>query len=68
MDEQALLLDIRDRLVRLEEQAAGRDHRLARVEAAVETLERFRWWILAGLGGAGGLGGIIAAQVGKVIG
>jgi len=68
MNTEQLLADIRERLVRLEEQAVGRDHRLARMEAAVETLERFRWWILAGLSGAGGLGGVIAAQVGKVIG
>lgn len=60
MDTNALLIDIRERLVRLEERARSREERMERLETAVDGLNRFRWWILAGLGGAGGVGGALA--------
>jgi hypothetical protein len=63
METQALLADIRERLVRIEERAAARDQRLDRVETMVAALDRFRWWILGGLGVAGGVGGAVAQHV-----
>lgn len=59
-DPQSILLDIRERLVRIEERADARDARMARLENTVAQLERFRWWILGGIGAAGSMGGLLA--------
>lgn len=63
MTPEQLLADIRERLVRIEERAAARDERIQRVEESVATLDRFRWWILGGLGVAGGVGGAVAQNL-----
>jgi len=58
---QDLLIEIRERLIRIEERAASRDARLDRVEGDLgnlgKTVERVRWWILGGIGAAGSIGG-----------
>jgi hypothetical protein len=67
MNTEQLLADIRERLVRIEERAAARDLRLDRVETMVATLDKFRWWILGGLGVAGGVGGAVAQHVDALV-
>lgn len=67
MNTEQLLADIRERLVRIEERAAARDLRLDRVEHMVATLDKFRWWILGGLGVAGGVGGAVAQHVDALV-
>ena len=59
MDPQ-ILVEIRERLIRMEERALARDARLDRLEGMVATLDKFRWWVLGGTGLAGGLGGVLA--------
>lgn len=59
MDPQ-ILIEIRERLIRMEERASARDARLDRLEGMVATLDKFRWWVLGGTGLAGGLGGVLA--------
>lgn len=62
MTEAELLRDIHERLIRMDEQAKGRDQRLDRIEARQEksdsTIDRVRWWILGGIGAAGTMGGM----------
>lgn len=67
MSEHQLLVDIRERLVRLEERAEAREHRLLRMEQTVEGLNRFRWWIVGGLAASGGMGGFVASQIQHVL-
>jgi hypothetical protein len=67
MNTEQLLSDIRERLVRIEERAYARDQRLEKVETMVAALERFRWWIMGGLGVSGAVGGAVAQHVDQIM-
>jgi hypothetical protein len=68
---QDLLIEIRERLIRIEEQAKGRDSRLDRVEVDLghlgKTVERVRWWILGGIGAAGSIGGFASDSFASLV-
>ena len=67
MNQPDILVDIRERLIRMEEQAKGRDARLERVESRLSQMdvliERFRWWILGGITAAGTVGGVASESI-----
>lgn len=68
---QDILVDIRERLIRMEEQAKARDARLDRVEHKLTgmdvLIERFRWWILGGITAAGTVGGVASESIASVL-
>lgn len=67
MTEHEMMADIRERLIRMEEQAKARDSRLDRVEQRLSSMdiliERFRWWILGGITAAGTVGGVASDTI-----
>lgn len=66
-----ILFDIRERLIRMEEQAKARDDRLDRVESKLSgmdvLIERSRWWILGGITAAGTVGGVASESIASVL-
>lgn len=68
---QDLLIEIRERLIRIEERASTRDARLDRVEGDLgqlgKTVERVRWWILGGIGAAGSIGGFASDSLAALV-